>query len=372
MPWLKDNEPEVLENTAYFCIISNYICYKLTGKLGVNASDFYGEVDRTGQYSEEILRAARIWEYRDRFPEIQKMSDIAGYVTEEAAALTGLPAGVPVLCAGFDGVACSLGVGIAASKQANILLGTCGSMSISNDKFDCSVGAHPMAAMEGHWLRFRCPRTGTINTDWYVNQFCKEEKERAEAEGRGLYDVIEEEIGKVKPGCGGVLYHPFLSYGGEYHPFDDLNARANFFGLNPGTDRATMLRAVYEGMAFATKHCMDAMNSVDTIFISGGGAKSDVWCQIFSDICNASIMRTQGTEFGIKGTAVLVAHAIGAYPTIEAAAAAMCKPSKVITPIAENVAVYAKFYELYKDVIEAMHPLWAKRKAILDQCGMEG
>ncbi len=134
-----------------------------------------------------------------------------------------------------------------------------------------------------------------------------------------------------------------------------------------------MLRAVYEGMAFSNKHCLDAYTyPVSDIRLSGGGSKSPVWCQIFADICNAPISLPSGTEFGAKGVAWNAALAAGFFKTWKEASDTFCKVTRVYEPKPENVKIYADLYEVYKDIPFALFPAWDKRKAFLGKHGFEG
>lgn len=374
LPWMKENEPEVLEKTKYFCVNTNLMCYRFTGNFGSCAADFFSQIDGSRNYSEEAMKIEGIWDLRDKFLPMHDPCELAGHVTDAAAQQTGLRAGTPVVALGFDVVCCTAGVGAVSAGQANIIIGTTGAILLNNPNFTPSfLGSQVTSCSPDNWLQAIAPLTGTPNNEWFIRNFTYEDKVRAEKEGRSVYSLFDEEIAKVNPGCNGTIYHPYMNPAGERAPFSNINARGNFFGLNLHCDRPTMLRAIYEGMAFSNKHCLDAYTyPVNDIRLSGGGTKSPVWCQIFADICNATISLPSGTEFGAKGISLIASYATGIYDSLKAASDAFCKVVRVYEPIPENAKIYADVYEIYKQIPFALFPAWQARTDFLKKNGFAG
>ncbi len=375
LPWMKENEPEILDQTDKFVLNTNWMCYNLTGNFGTNATDFYSQVGPDREYNEEVMKIEGIEDLKDKFLPMQNPWEVAGYVTKEAAEQTGLKEGTPVASIGWDVVCCTAGVGAIHPGQANIILGTSGVIMVSMPEFATSpmLGCQTISSYPGMWEQLIAPLTGTPNTDWFNGNFSYEDTQRAKEEGRSVFELYDEEIAKVNPGSNGVIYHPYMNAAGERAPFTNTNARGNFFGLNMGTDRHTMHRAVYEGMAFANKHCLDAYTyPVTDIRLSGGGTKSEVWCQIFADICNAKISLPGGTEFGAKGVAANAAYAAGLFDSLDDAYDSFCQVERVYEPIPENVKIYEQLYEVYKQIPEALFPAWEARTKFLKDNDFEG
>lgn len=375
LPWMKKHEPEVLEKTEYFCVNTNWMCYNLTGEFGSNATDMYSQIDATRKYSDKVMEIEGILDLKDKFLPLHNPWDVVGRVTRKAAEQTGLAEGTPVASIGWDVVCCSAGVGAVDDGQANIILGTSGVIMLTMPKFATSpmLGCQTIHNVPGKWQQLIAPLTGTPNTDWFIKNFTYADKVRAEKEGRSVFALFDEEIAKVPSGCNGTIYHPYMNAAGERAPFTNTDARGNFFGLNLHSDRMVMLRAVYEGMAFANKHCLDAYTyPVSDIRLSGGGSKSAVWCQIFADICNATISLPGGTEFGAKGVAWNAAYAAGIFGSWKEACDAFCKVERVYEPNPANVAIYQDVYEIYKMIPGALFPSWAARTRFLSKHGFEG
>ncbi len=373
--WLKEHEPEMLAKTKYFCVNTNWMSYNLTGEFNANATDMYSQVDETRQYSDKCMEIEGILDLKDKFLPLHNPWDIGGYVTKAAAEQTGLAEGTPVASIGWDVVCCSAGVGAVADGSANIILGTAGVIMLTMPKFAHSpmLGCQTIHCVPGKWQQLIAPLTGTPNVNWFTKNFTYADQVQAEKEGRSIFALFDEAVAAVPPGCNGTLYHPYMNAAGERAPFTNTAARGNFFGLNLHSDRHVMLRAVYEGMAFSTRHCLDAFTyPVSDIRLSGGGSKSPVWCQIFADICNAPISLPSGTEFGAKGVAWNAALAIGYFKTWKEASDTFCKVNRVYEPDAKTAAIYADLYEVYKEVPFALFPAWDKRKAFLEKHGFQG
>lgn len=375
LPWLKDNEPEVLEKTAKIVSPANWVAVNLTGNIGANGSDFYAQVDDQTKISKEVLRIAGVKELYEKFPELGEANRVIGTVTEEAARQCGIVAGIPVVNVGWDAMSSTAGGGAVEPGDANIIIGTSGCIMVVVPEFvrEPKLGIMSVDNIPGQWVQFIAPLTGTPNADWFNGNFSYEDKVRAEKEGRSVYELYDEEMSKVPAGCNGVIYHPYMNAAGERAPFTNTNARGNFFGLNLHSDRALLRRAIYEGMAFSNKHCLDAYTvPVKSICLTGGGTNSAVWCQIFADVVNVPIKLMSGTEYGAKGAAWTAAWATGMFKDYKAAVDSFCKVDRVYTPDPKNAAIYQELYEIYEEIPYALFPAWKHRMEFLEKNGFEG
>ncbi len=377
MPWMKAHEKENLDRAVTISMPTSWLTYQLTGVHKLVRNDVFTLIDgKTREYSEEIFKIIGMEDYRHLFPDPIDAWEITGQITADAAELTGLPAGIPVVNMGWDTICCTAGVGAIGDGQANIILGTSGVIQLVMPFAPTTperLGAVCVHAIPGKWCQLISPMTGTPNSDWFVKNFTHADHERAKQEGRSVYALFDEEIANVPLGSNGVIYHPYLSPTGEMAPFTNTAARAQFIGLLPHDTRYVMLRAIYEGVALAFRHCLDAYSfPISEIRLSGGGSKSAVWCQIFADVCNAPISLASGTEFGVKGVAWNAAWAAGAFETQQEACDAFCAVDRVYTPNPAAVEQYADLYEVYKAIPPAMFDIWDKRMAFLKKYGYEG
>jgi sugar (pentulose or hexulose) kinase len=373
--WMKEHEPEVLARTKYFCVNTNWMAYNLTGEFNANATDMYSQVDESRQYSDKVMEIEGILEFKDKFLPLHNPWEVGGHVTHKAAQETGLQEGTPVASIGWDVVCCSTGVGAVKDGSANIILGTSGVIMLTMPEYAHSpmLGCQTIHSIPGKWQQLIAPLCGTPNVEWFGKNFTLADEQAAQKQGRSVYELFDEQIGAVPPGSNGVIYHPYMFPQGERAPFTNSSARGNYFGLSIHSDRQLMHRAVYEGMAFSNRHCLDAFTyPVSEIRLSGGGSKSPVWCQIFADICNAPISLPSGTEFGAKGVAWNAAWAAGYFDSWEQASDVFCKVTRVYEPDPKNVAIYDDLYHIYAAIPDALTPLWAERTQFLTKHGFNG
>jgi sugar (pentulose or hexulose) kinase len=370
IPWLAEHEPNAIASTHTIVLPTTRLTWKLTGEHVANRADVYSQLNAlTGEYSERIFEIEGISHLQRIFPQLANPWDIAGTITAVAAHETGLAIGTPVVRLGLDLVACAAGVGAVEDGQANIILGTTGAIELVSPAPSFTpknMGLQYIHSIPNKWLQLIAPMTITPHLDWYVNTMGLADQLRASSEKRSLFSVLDEEVGKIEPGSGGVIFHPYMSAAGERAPFTKTAAKANFFGLDLRSDRHALLRAIYEGIALANKHCLDAFpTAIKDIRLSGGGAKSSVWCQIFADVFNETIRIPSGTELGAKGAAWNAAFALGIFKTRQEAVESFCRIERIYEPNLERAKCYSEVYEIYKQLIPNMFEVWEARARFL-------
>lgn len=377
VPWLKANEKESLDKAATISMPTSWLSYKLTGEHKIARTDVFMMIDaKSRTYSEEIFRLLDIEDYRHLFPEPIDTWEVTGYVRKDVEESIQVPAGIPVVNIGWDVVCALAGVGALKNGEANIIMGTSNVLEVVTDELSTEpkrMGLTAVHVTPDKWVKVITPYTGMPNQNWFVDTLAYEDKAIAIREGLSIYEYFEREAGKVPVGANGVIYSPYLSAGGEGAPFTNSAARASFIGLQPHVTRPTMLRAIYEGVAFSFRHCLEAYTvPVNSIRLSGGGSKSRLWCQIMADVFNRPITKVTGTEFGIKGEAYNAAWVAGAFETQEEAMEAFTTVDEVFTPNSEAAAQYEDIFQVYKMVPDAMTDIWAKRVEFLKKYGFEG
>ena len=261
----------------------------------------------------------------------------------------------------MDVAATTLGAGAARPGQACTIVGT--------SFLNCFLTAEPtfeprgtgiqMRTAGGRWLRGMVNTAGTMNLDWFLEQFCAE---AVAAAGGSAFAWAEAEAAKAPPGCGGVIYHPYLNTAGVISPFFHPAARAQFFGLEVGHTRAHLLRSVYEGVALAMRDCAEAMpGDIDEWFVAGGGARSAFWCQMFADATGRTILVPEGDEFGARGVALLAGVATGVYADLEEALVSVRKIRRSFAPDPAMRELYDGLYGLFVSIRQGARESWWKR-----------
>lgn len=362
LQWLKENEPENYEqaSTVFYC--KDWIKYRLTGELTTDPSDAslpYINVE-TGEYSEEVMDIVGLPDVAEMRPDLVKGTEIVGEITDAAAVETDLPQGIPVISGFIDVAASAFGSGAALPNEGSSVVGTTSVSQIildepPNDEERAGITL-TLGVEDGLWTKFMASMTGTPNLDWAIEEIMD----------KSDFNLVEEEVESIPIGSEGVLYHPFLSSAGERAPFINPNARAQFTGLNQEHTQAHLIRAVYEGISLAMRDCYSHLPyDADEVYLSGGGANSDFWCQMFADCLNTKIIVPQGSEFGAKGAAILAGIGVDQYTDLASGVERTSFVERVFKPQPEKVKQYRHWYDVYIDVYEAMFDVWSDRARVL-------
>ncbi|WP_224268013.1 FGGY-family carbohydrate kinase [Haloprofundus salinisoli] len=361
--WLRENESENYENAATVFYCKDWLKYKLTDELTTDPSDAslpYVDVE-SGEYSDEVLEIVEMPEIKELRPRLSSGTDVVGTVTQSAAVETGLPAETPVVSGFIDVAASAFGSGAALPGEGSSVVGTTSLNQTILDEppaGDERTGIALTLGVEGGlWTKFMASMTGTPNLDWAI----KEIMDKSE------FNLIEEEVEEIPVGSDGIIYHPFLSSAGERAPFVNPNARAEFIGLNQEHTQAHLVRAVYEGISLAMRDCYSHLPyDADEIYLSGGGANSNFWCQMFADCLNATIIVPNGSEFGAKGAALLAGVGVDEFDDLQTAVKDTTSVAKAFEPNPEKVRQYRRWYDVYTDAYEALFDIWDERVEALE------
>ncbi len=365
-PWLMDHHPELLDRAAYNLWSKDWVKFRLTGELNTDqtmASIAHMNYER-GTYSDRVLQLTGIEGFRDLFPPIVPSWAIAGRVTAQAAAETGLAEGTHVASGAWDGASSTLGAGAIAEGEAATVIGTAGIHAIVSgtpQKDPERVYSLMYHTVPDHWLKNSLTMLAAGNFNWFLETFCLAEKEAAAERGVSVYAMVDEEVAGVPVDAGGVLYQPFIQR--ERAPFVKPEARGVFFGLGDWHGRPHLLRAIFEGVALSTRDNYQAMQKdqpLETTYLTGGGSRSPVWCQILAD-CTGNIMRVpEGTELGARGAAINAGVAAGVFRDHAEAVARMVRIEREYRPDPQRVQRYAQLHALYRELIQASWELWER------------
>lgn len=373
--WLRDHEPEALGRARHLLFAKDWIRFRLTGEIATDVSEIGwmpGDVRRR-DYSPDLLDMLGLDDVARLFPPVLGETDIAGAVTAAAAEATGLAEGTPVVVGQGDAIACNLGAGALRPRQAVSVLGTSflNQVVTSEPLFEPDGLGCLFPSADGTWTRI-LPNTGggTVNLQWFLDHFCEPELAAAEEAGGSVYELVGDMVGEVPVGSGGVLFQPFVNTSGVVAPFYHTGARAGFFGLSVDTDKAHVLRAIFEGVGYAMADCYQAMPVPPSeIRLSGGGSRSRVWAQILADVTDTPIVVPDQAQASAKGAALLAAIGTGYFSSQREAADATVGVSARYRPDRARAEQYRELVGLYRDLRVAMMSAWSRRQQILAGMG---
>ncbi len=304
--WLRETHPELFERTAMVLTSTSYLTWKLTGEYVIdhytaaNFSPLY-DVNRLG-WSADLARDIVPIE---RLPRVAWSTEIAGAVTAEAAAQTGLAQGTPVTVGTVDAPAEAVSIGVRASGDMMLMYGSTIFIIELTERpvRDRRLWYAPWLFPGRHASMAGLATSGTL-TRWFRDQLA----------GDATFDELVREAAASPKGARGLLCLPHFS--GERTPLHDAQARGAFFGLDLTHTRGDLFRAVLEGIAAGTAQVMETYREVGaeprSVYAVGGGTRNAVWMQATSDLGGVSQVVREKTVGASYGDAFLAATAVGA------------------------------------------------------------
>lgn len=283
--WFKKHEPELFAKTVCFLQASSFINYKLTAKMTMDidqATRTQCMDISTMEWSKEIGDVIGV-DLDAMLPKPRLVDEIIGFVTEEAAEETGLEEGIPVIAGCSDAMASMHATGMSRLGEAGESSGTTSLVFVGSDTKsapDIPVVTKPCTIDGMPWI-FDAPIQATgASLKWFIEKMAAEEVAYAKEHDLNIYTYLNELALESKPGAGGLFFFPYLL--GERAPLWNEYARGMFIGMGMDMKRSDLVRAVFEGTAFALRHVMETVKeagaTAELLRICGGGAKSRTWC----------------------------------------------------------------------------------------------
>ena len=369
--WMEKNMPECLERAACFFHLKDWLFYKMTGVVSCDDTDMSIPLLNvlSRDYDDRLFCLYGIGKYREKFPKVYPTRENKSNLLPELAKELGLREEVLVVGGPMDIPACALGCGAIEDGQACTVIGTAAIHSVIMDRprpEPYMAGMTIAHCLPDRWIRLVSSLGGAPNLEWFLRTAGKRISLEAQERGVDIYSHCSELVDQVPIGSNGVVYHPYLMAGGERAPFFKGNIKASFAGISFNTTLEDMLRAVYEGIAMAMVDCYQSVPvKLSEIYVSGGGAKSDVWMQMFADAMGTDVVILCGTELGAKGAAMNAAVALGTYGSYREAVKAAVRERKRFHPREDRHRRYAELYLLYKRGYELSMEWWDERSKFL-------
>lgn len=365
LAWLSDHDPDRFARVAHVLACKDWLRFCLTGAIATDlteASMSFTDV-RTQGYGADILPIFGLQALGRALPQVLAPDAIAGHVTPQAAALTGLAVGTPVAAGLHDVTASALGAGGYAQGTVAIVAGT---YSINETVSDApKVDARWLCRNGlrlGEWNNMAISPASAANYDWFLDTLCGAERRAAEAQGRAFHAEIIPEIAAAMARPSTALFHPFL-FGSPMGP----GASASFFGLRGWQDRGDMLRAVIEGIAFNHRHHVDALRdgfAPRAARLTGGISRSPLFAQLFADALDMPVSTSDTDEAAAWGAALCAGAAVGLYDSPRHDPRGMAVLTRHYAPDPQRRADLAQRYALFGDLTQALAPFWPRLEAL--------
>ncbi len=356
LAWLRRHAQDAYAaaGTAFLC--KDYIAFRLTGRRTSDVSDMSGagllRLPGCG-YDDGLLAAYGLADECDLLPELLWPTDVAGTVTAEAAAATGLAAGTPVVAGLFDVVANALGSGVVEPGEASIIAGTWSINQVVASRAIVDRGVFMVSAFDqGRLMAIESSATSAANLEWYVRELVARGGDHPDP-----FAVCNRLVADVVPSRDDPFFHPYL-HGSR----QGAEMRAGFTGIAGWHGAAHLVRALFEGVVFEHRRHVDVLRAAELRFdraaLSGGGARSVVWPQMFADILGIPVSVPQCGEAGALGAAIAAGVGAGIFPDLPAGVRRMTRPAAHVAADPGMASHYAERYRIYSMITEAMRPVW--------------
>jgi L-xylulokinase len=348
--WLKLNDSRSYERIGHVLMAHDYLRFCLTGEIAceetnISESNLYSM--RHGDYDASLAETLGIGEIVERLPRMIGSSEVAGEITQEAAALTGLAVGTPVVGGLFDVVSTALCAGVVDASRLNAVMGTWSVTTGVVDSIQSAPGVqlvHGRHAEHGQYIIHAASPTSAANLEWVTTCF---------GAGASGYAHINDAIGGLPKATSSLLFLPFL-FGSNA----GLGMKGAFYGMQALHGSAHMLQAVYEGVVFSHYQHLLRMQrcftDVAALRVTGGPARSPVWMQMLADISGLPLELPAVEETGCLGAAMAASVGLGLHPDFKHAIAALDTPLRHVDPDPAARAPYLEKYERYQALIDCL------------------
>ncbi len=290
---------------------------------------------------------------KEVFPDVQPSDTLMGKITTDASLATGLKPGIPVVNGSSDNSASALGAGMVNPGQVTLIIGTAGVITVCSDRPLVDPQKRTLCwhyCLRDRWATLGIMQTAGESLEWFKNTFdCQDGMKSSSGD---IFNQYNESAKHVPEGSDGLIFLPYLY--GERTSYWDPDARGVFFGMNLKTSKAHFIRSIMEGVSFALRNNIEAVESlgirINEVRAVGGGLKSQVWLEILGKILRKPIATVSFVILRNLGNILLCGHALGIFPSYqEAVERIISTDDKVFYP--DGSDIYERRYPVFLDSI---------------------
>ena len=370
MLFIRDAMPEIYARTHKFLNVLDYMNLRLTGEFVASFDSILTSWVTDNRdpdavhYDDALIRSLGL--DRLKLPDLVPCAKVIGCLRREVAQALGLSQDVKVVAGAIDNTAAAIGAGTVEDYLPHLYIGTSSWIAahVPFKKTDISSNlASIPCALPGRYLLTALQATAGGNLTYLRDNILYHKDELLqEAEAPDIFKVLDQIAQRVPAGANGVIYTPWIW--GERAPVEDLTLRAGLYNLSLHNTRADVIRAFLEGIAFNTRWLLSPVEkfmrrNVDTIHIVGGGAQSDIWCQIFADVLGVEIKQVRDPIYAnARGAAWIAAAGLGEIKFTDAAKLVQFKRS--YQPQSQNRALYDDKFEIFKQIYKQMKGIYRR------------
>ncbi len=379
MLFIRDTQPEVYARTHKFLNVLDYLNLRLTGRFVATHDSIVTSWVTDNRHPDSIHYdpglVAMLGLDPAKLPEIVPCAAVIGTLKKDVAAALGLSADVKVVAGAIDNTAAAIGAGAVEDFDLHLYIGTSSWMAAhvpfkKTDIFS-SMASIP-CAVPGKYLLTAPQATAGGNLTYLRDNILYHKDELLqEARVPDIFKVLDQIAARVPAGANGVLYTPWIW--GERAPVDDRTVRAGLYNLSLNNTREDIIRAFLEGIAFNTRWLLKPVQGflgrkTERINIVGGGAQSDVWCQVFADVMDVEIRQVcEPIYANSRGAAWIAATGLGEITFADVPKLVEFKASYAPQPA--NRALYDEKFALFTQIYARMRLVYQRMNAMKGKQG---
>ncbi|MFP3614492.1 FGGY-family carbohydrate kinase [Paraburkholderia sp. SIMBA_050] len=370
--YLRDHEKERYDRTYKFLNVLDYMNLRLTGRFCATQDSILttwvtdNRDAHNVRYDTALIGMLGI--DAGKLPDIVKSTEILGPVLPEVAQELGLDSKTFVVAGAVDTSAVAVGAAV-ADFEAHLYLGTSSWLGAHVPFMKTDV-RHKIAAVpcavDGRYLAMALQSTAGANLSFLRDRILYHPDELAsDEEHPEVYEILNRIAARVPAGARGLIYTPWLL--GERTPVDDPCLRAGLFNMSLEHSREDIFRAFLEGVALNTRWMLEPFarllgRNVGTVTAVGGGAQSDVWCQIMADVTGQPIRQLASPiQANAIGAAFIAGVGIGALRFDDLVS--LRRVRRVYEPASGLRRLYSDQFETFKEVRSRLAPLYQRLNA---------
>jgi xylulokinase len=368
---LEHDQPEVAKSARFYLEPVDYLAMRFSGVVAATHASMTAAwlTDNRHQerlsYDPVLVAAAGV--PMDKLPPLVATGSEIGEVSAQVARALGLPDGVKVVAGTPDLHSAAIGAGAARDYQGHTVISTTSWVScpVPMKKTDPvrQIASVP-GLSPGRYVVADNQDTSGVCLEWF--------RDGVVAPDDGLFDAVETGsptlddmtalAAKVPPGSEGVLFTPWLT--GERSPVDDRRARGGFHNLSLGSSRAHLVRAVMEGTTYNKRWLYQAVERfigrrLDPVRVMGGGALSDLWCQIHADVLDRTVERVADPlHANLRGAGLWAAISLGKISLQDLAR--LVPVDARFEPEPANRSVYDRMYAEFPRLYRSQKPMFKR------------
>jgi xylulokinase len=366
--FLKHERPDMYARTKVLLEPVDFVGLRFTGRAAATPASMVASwltdnrSGRSAHYVPGLVRSAG--RDADRLPQLIPSGSVLGPVQPSVAAGLGLPASVPVVTGVPDLHAAYMASGAVEDYAAHMTISTTSWISCAVP-FKKTDVLHQIASVPGvrpgQYLMIDNHETAGVCLQWLRDGVLGHPPGFG-PEWSPSYDELVALAAQSGPGAGGVVFTPWLK--GERSPVDDRTLRAAFLNVSLDTDRADFVRSVLEGVAYNMRWLVEAADKfagrrLEPLRVLGGGARSDLWCQIHADVLGRRVERVADPAFAqLRGAALYAMVALGKLRLDDVAA--LVPAGQVFEPDPVAGAVYAPLYREFTGVYGRLKSMYRR------------